>query len=316
MELRHLRYFVTVAAEGSFTRAAEKLHIAQSPLGRQIQQLEEELQVRLLHRQRPVRLTEAGRFFCEQAEQLLKRVDEVQGITRRIAMGGLAKFTIGFVASTLYENLPELIKRFRRTAPDVEVALSEMTTFEQMAALKQGRIDVGFGRLRFDDPSITREVLREEPLAVALPHGHLLLQRASHLRLLDTVEEPLIIYPAVPRPSYADQVLSLYRDRGGDPHVTFEVRELQTALGLVAAGAGICIVPTSVRRLGRTDISYIEMNEAGVVSPIILSYRSEDKSPWITHLRALAYEFESWSGALCHRTLPHKGASRCPSETS
>lgn len=295
MELRHLRYFVTVAAERSFSRASETLHIAQPPLSRQIQQLEEELGVQLLHRGRPLTLTEPGRYFFEQARQILVRVDEIHAMTQRLGKSGLKQFGIGFVASTLYEALPELIRRFRLTKPGVEVVLSELTTLEQATALKEGRIDIGFGRLRFDDDGLTRKVIREEPLAVAVPLGHALSLVKGPLKLAQTADEPLILYPRAPRPSYADQVLSFYRDLELEPNVAFEVRELQTALGLVAAGAGICVVPTSVRRLRRDDVVFIELNDPKIFSPIILSYRTNDKSPLLAHLKKLIAEFDQWS---------------------
>ena len=167
MELRHLRYFVTVATERSFSRASEKLHIAQPPLSRQIQQLEEELGSQLLHRGRPITLTESGRYLFEQALQILQRTDEMGAMTRRIGAGKKRQFGIGFVASTLYSTLPELIRSFRTRAPDVEIVLSELTTLEQVAALKQGRIDIGFGRLLFNDDAVSRHVLHEEKLSVA-----------------------------------------------------------------------------------------------------------------------------------------------------
>src|SRR5271169_4631578 len=133
VELRHLRYFVTVAAERSFSRASEKLHIAQPPLSRQIKQLEEELGTQLLHRGRPIALTESGRYFFEQALQVLQRTDEIRATARRIGAGKKRQFGIGFVESTLYGTLPELIRSFRLRAPDVEIVLSELTTLEQAA---------------------------------------------------------------------------------------------------------------------------------------------------------------------------------------
>lgn len=287
MELRHLRYFVTVAAEANFTRAAEKLHIAQSPLGRQIKQIEEELGVKLLERQRPIKLTEAGRFFYEQSRQLLQRADEIESMTKRIGKGWNVHLNIGFVGSVLYDALPKLIGQFRTAAPAVEVSLFEMTTLEQVSALKDGRIDIGFGRIRFDDPTITREVLHEERLSAAIPRGHRLSDPSKELKLIDTAREPLIIYPKMPRPSYADQVLSFYRDRSVEPPVAFEVRELQTALGLVAAGAGICIVPNSLSRFGRDDVVYIPLADTDIVSPIIMSYRSNDRSTSLAMFRRL-----------------------------
>ena len=147
IELRHLRYFVAVAEERNFTRAAERLHIAQPPLSRQIQQLEEILGVALIEKgSRPLRLTEAGQFFLAHAKPLLDQVRDLKAMTCRV--GKLERtISAGFVASTLYGLLPDIIRRYRERYPEVEVTLHEMTTVEQMQALKEGRIDVGFGRL-------------------------------------------------------------------------------------------------------------------------------------------------------------------------
>jgi DNA-binding transcriptional LysR family regulator len=295
MELRHLRYFTTVAAEGSFSRASEKLNIAQPPLSRQVQQLEEELGVRLLDRGRPLTLTEPGRYLFEQSRQILQRVEETKAMTRRIAKGMVLQFNIGFVASTLYDALPELIRRFRITVPGVEVHLLEMTTLEQVAALKDGRIDVGFGRIKLDDDRIIRKVIREEKLCLATPADHHLAGREGPIRLRDTVGEPLIIYPKTPRPSYADQVIGFYRDVGVEPTIATEARELQTALGFVASGGGVCIVPASVKRLGRDDVRYIDLDEPKLVTPIIMSYRKNDSSRLLTQLITLVREFNQWN---------------------
>jgi DNA-binding transcriptional LysR family regulator len=279
MELRHFRYFAAVAAEGSFSRAAERLRIAQPPLSRQIQQLEDELGARLLDRGRPLTLTEPGRYFYDQVVQVLARVDEIKSMTQRIGRGAVSQFSIGFVASTLYGNLPELIRKYRLAAPGIEVALSELTTLEQLAALRDGRIDVGFGRLYFDDDAIERRTLSKEPLAVAAAASNPIARKRRRLKLRDLVDEPLIIYPKLPRPSYADQVLTFFREQNLRPRIAFEARELQTALGIVASGAGICLVPSSVRRFGRADVKFIGLDEPAVHSPIIMSHRRNDLSP-------------------------------------
>lgn len=298
MELRHLRYFTTVAAEGSFSRAAEKLNMAQPPLSRQVQQLEEELGVRLLDRGRPITLTEPGRYLFEQSRQILQRIDEMRAMTLRISKGMVLQFNIGFVASTLYDALPELIRRFRIIAPGAEVQLVELTTMEQVAALKDGRIDVGFGRLRFDDEMITRSIIREEKLCLAVPVGHPLAATEGKLKLRQIAGEPLIIYPKSPRPSYADQVLSFYRDAGVEPTIGMEAKEVQTALGLVASGGGVCLVPASVKRLGRDDIRYIDLDEPKMMSPIIMSYRKNDSSALLMALVKLVRDFDQWDQAL------------------
>jgi LysR family transcriptional regulator, benzoate and cis,cis-muconate-responsive activator of ben and cat genes len=279
MEIRHLRYFVTVARERNFTRAADKLHIAQPPLSRQIQQLEEEVGMVLLDRDsRPLRLTEAGRLLYEHAAQVLERFDDLRTMMRRFREAERPRYVIGFVASTIYAALPALIRRFRAETPGLDVSLVEMASLEQIAALKDGRIDVGFGRIRLDDPVVRRDVLREERLVVALPLSHPLLQREGSLSFAELAAEPLILYPRVPRPSYADQVISIFRDRGLEPHIAHEARELQTAIGLVAAEVGICIVPTSVQRLRRDDVVYRELIEQNITSPIIMSRRANDRS--------------------------------------
>lgn len=287
MELRHLRYFEAVATELNFSRAAERLHIAQPPLSRQIRQLEDELGAELIDRAgRPLRLTPAGRFFLEQATQLLARVREVGDATRRIARGQRAWFGVGFVPSTLYGVLPELIQRFRAGQPDVDVGLSELTTVQQRDALKARRIDVGFGRLVLDDPELTGEVILQEAMVAALPAGHALLKR-KRLSLALLAAEPLILYPARPRPSYADQVLAVFRAQGLSPTIAMEANELQTTIGLVAAGIGLALVPESVQRLHRDDVRYRPLAEAGAVSPVIMNFRTGDDAPPLAAFRRL-----------------------------
>jgi DNA-binding transcriptional LysR family regulator len=296
MEIRHLRYFVTVAQERNFTRAAEKLHIAQPPLSRQIQQLEEELGIVLLDRDsRPLRLTEAGRLLYEHAAQVLERFDDLRTMMKRFREAERPRFVIGFVASTIYAALPNLIRRFRAETPGLDVSLVEMVSLEQIAALKDGRIDVGFGRIRLDDPAVRRDVLREERLVVALPLSHPLLEREGPLSFTELAGEPLILYPRVPRPSYADQVISIFRDRGLEPNIAHEARELQTAIGLVAAEVGICIVPTSVQRLRRDDVVYRELVEQTITSPIIMSRRINDRSPELAVMsRVIIEAYQEW----------------------
>ncbi|MDR5816372.1 MULTISPECIES: LysR family transcriptional regulator [unclassified Caballeronia] len=289
MELRHLRYFVAVAEERNFTRAAQRLHIAQPPLSRQIQQLEETLGVQLFERaSRPLKLTETGKFFYSHAVQLLAQTSELESMTRRV--GNIERsLSVGFVGSTLYGMLPKIIRRFRDENATVELSLHEMSTMDQIRALKDGRIDVGFGRIRHEDANIRRVILREEKMIVALPVGHPLSLVKPVLALRDLINETLIIFPKAPRPSYADQVLSAFQDRGLAPRKTYEVRELQIALGLVAAGEGISVVPSSVYGLKRDDVSYQELDDPTLVSPIIMSMRALDESRDIREMLELIY---------------------------
>jgi DNA-binding transcriptional LysR family regulator len=290
MELRHLRYFVAVADEKNFTRAAERLNIAQPPLSRQIQQLEEELGVVLIEKgSRPLRLTEAGKFFHAHAAELLGKASDLKAMTQRVGKID-RKFAIGFVASTLYGLLPEIVRRFRNRYQSLEISFHELTTMEQLQALKEGRIDVGFGRLKSQDPAIRRIVLREEAMIVALPAGHRLAATETPLALSDLTQETLLVYPKSPRPSFADQVLNTFKERNLVPQSVLEVRELQIAIGLVGAGQGIAIVPQSLQGMIRTDVVYRPLDDVQAVSPIIFSTRYMDRSPELTNMLEVIYE--------------------------
>jgi DNA-binding transcriptional LysR family regulator len=289
MELRHLRYFVAVAEERNFTRAAERLHIAQPPLSRQMQQLEEMLGVELIEKgSRPLRLTEAGQFFLAHAKPLLDQMRDLKTMTQRV--GKLERtLSVGFVASTLYGLLPDIIRRYRERHPEVDVTLQEMTTVEQLKALKEGRIDVGFGRLKSEDASIRRILLREERMVVALSLGHRLAEREGGVRLMELVHEPLLVYPKAPRPSFADQVLAAFNEANLTPDHVTEVRELQIAMGLVAAGQGISIVPESVQGMQHRNVMYRRLEDKHAYSPILFSVRHMDRSPELQNMLAAVY---------------------------
>lgn len=276
MDLRHLRSFVAVAVECNFTRAAGRLGIAQPPLSRQIRELEEELGVSLFDRgSRPVRLTEPGRLYYEQVVQILSSLDQLAQSMKQLGSSRKPRFVIGVVGSIMHGALPEMIRSFREKVADTEVELIELTTVEQVAALKAGRIDAGLGRLRIDDPAIRREILYEESLVAALSSSDPLAQHAGPIALSALMHGTLIIYPSTPRPSYADQLFSVLRDHGCTPQRIVEVREVHTALGLVAAQSGSAIVPASMQHIQRRDICYASIAEQPT-SPIILSQRKAD----------------------------------------
>ncbi len=278
MELRHLRYLVAIAAERNFSRAAEILGVAQPPLSRQIRELEEELGVELFDRStRPIKLTEPGRLFNEQATRILASMEQLRRSMQRLSETPRRRYVVGFAASLVYGAMPEVLRSFRAEVADLDVQLLEMTTLEQVIALKDGRVDAGFGRIRIDDPGVRREVLQEEPLVAAIGAADPLAAGAC-VSLSELIVRKLIVYPSQPRPSYADQLLSILRDHGVTPEDVEEVREVQVALGLVAAEAGIAIVPASMRRVQRDDIRYLPIKDNGVTSPIILSARSSDIS--------------------------------------
>ncbi len=290
MELRHLRYFRMVADERNFTRAAERLNIAQPPLSRQVRQLEDELGAALFVRgSRPLELTEAGRMLYEHAAQVLDRVEDIRAGVRALGDRRRTDYPIGFVGSTIYGSLPRALRRFRAARPDLDGRLIEMVTLEQISALRDRRIAVGFGRLRFEDAGIVQRVLRQERLVLAVCSDSALATEAGPAPLAALIAETLIVYPRKPRPSYADQVLALLRARDLPPAAVIEAGELQTALGLVASGIGVCLVPEPASG-SRRDLVYRPITDPDAISPVIVSTRAGERNEATDALFALLAE--------------------------
>jgi len=286
MDLRQLRYFVAVAKARNFTRASEALHIAQPALSRQVQLLEQSMNTSLLYRNsRPLQLTEAGKVFYEQAIQILGRVEQLKSTMERMTQNQRGVLSIGFVPSILYGGLPSLVRKLRQSRAELDIQLIELSSVQQNEALKTGRIDVGFGRVRSQDAGVERVVLREERLVAAIPPRSPLARTEAPIELQQIAGESLLVYPNAPRPSFADTVLSLLDDVSVRPAEVIEVRELQSALGLVAAEAGVCLVPTSARL--RSDVHYRLVADERATSPVILSHRSNDSAWYIETIKTL-----------------------------
>ena len=271
MEVRHLRYFVAVAEERNFTRAAEKLFIAQPPLTRAIKQLEDEIGIDLFIRKpRGLELTSGGAYFLLQAQQVLDKIEAMVEDTRRIALGRKTVFSIGFVPSVFYGQLPLMVRRLRQNK-NLEIVLHELKTRQQIDALKSGRIDIGFGRLRIDDPDVEQEILFDEPLIAALPAAHPLAAAPPSMQQL--AEVPMIVFPTGPGPNFADITHGLFRRRGLKVNVIQQVNDLQTALSLVASEMGFTLVPEQVQRLSRDGVQYVRLADDNITTPVIISRR-------------------------------------------
>ncbi|MFN3580544.1 MAG: LysR family transcriptional regulator [Pseudomonas sp.] len=271
MELRHLRYFMAVAQEQNFTRAAKKLFIAQPPLTRAIKQLEDEIGVELFVRKpRGLELTPGGKYFLEQARQILDKVTATVNDTRRIAQHRKTVFSIGFVPSVFYGQLPSMVRRLRQNK-NLEIVLHELKTREQVDALKAGKIDIGFGRIRIEDPDVEQELLFEEPMIAAIPAGSALADHCPSMTEL--AAWPMITFPSGPGPNFSDMTQGLFHSRGLRVNVIQQVNDLQTALALVASDMGFTLVPEQVRRLQREGVDYMPLADENISVPVIASRR-------------------------------------------
>jgi DNA-binding transcriptional LysR family regulator len=290
MELRQLRYYVAVAEELHFRRAAARLHMSQPPLSQQIRQLEDELGCRLLTRsRRRVELTPAGEAFLRDARVILADLDGAVAAARRIDAGQTGRLRIGFVGSALVSLLPGIVQRFRAARPHVEVELRERSTTEQVAALATGAMDVGFVPLPVDETGLRAEVLLRERTIAALPEGHpcARLRRISLRRL---AVEPFVLFPHAQAPGFHDRLItSLTAATGSPPRVVQEAAEMQTIVGLVATGIGVSLVPASVQHLALQGVAYRQVTGGPVVEQAAVT-REGDDSPIVGAFLSLARE--------------------------
>ena len=256
MELRHLRYFVAVAEELHFGRAAARLHMAQPPLSQQIKTLETELGVQLFHRtKRKVELTDAGRLFLPEARNTLAQATHAGDVARRAQHGEIGRLRLAFVTSAAQSVLPCIIRTFRAANPGVDVELMDMTPARQVEALDGGRIDVGFLRPPLARPEFVAAPVLKEPLVVALPAGHR-AARQRRIKLQDLRSEPFVMFPREHGPGLYDLVLSLCRAAQFSPNVAYEANQMHTILAYVAGGLGVALVPASLMELQQAGVAY------------------------------------------------------------
>jgi DNA-binding transcriptional LysR family regulator len=289
MELRQLRYFVAVAEELHFHRAAERLHMSQPPLSQQIRKLEEDVGVQLLDRnRRGVRLTPAGETFLGEARAILESVDHAALISRRVARGEVGRLSVGFVGSAMFGPLPDVLREFRERYPDVELELRELPSAPQVAALAAGRIDVGFLRPPIDAADLEAQRFLRERILVALPSGHALAEK-PRLHVEELRDESFILLARREAPGLHDAMVHGMSRVGGRPEVVQEVSEMQTVVGLVAAGMGISLVPASARALALQRVVYLEVDG---IPPVELDmvWRRGERSPVLATFRALVAE--------------------------
>ena len=279
LELRHLRYFVAVVEQRSFRGAALRLHVSQPPLTRQIRQLEQAVGAQLLVRKpRGVEPTDAGAVLYEEARNVLTLIERGAQRAHLAGLGQIGRLDVGVFGSAMFRAIPRVVHEFRSRYPEVEVVLHTMHREEQLRALRERRLTVGFNRFFANEPDLKWEVLGSEDINVAIHDRHPL---AGHeqLSFAEIIDGPLILYPRAPRPSFIDHLLKAFRERGLDPKHVHEVDDVVTAVSLVATGMGLSLVPDSALSLQLPGVRYIPLRPPDRARfELCLIYRADDDS--------------------------------------
>ena len=303
MDIKQLQAFVAIAELQSFSAAAQKIGLSQPSLSRLLKQLEADMGVLLVARQhRPLQLTEAGAFFYKKIATLLIEMQTITSMTQRLASPS-PELRIGFVPSVLYGLLPEVIATLKQQHTDIEVRLCDISSYQQMQAMKSGEIDVGFGRFFYQDAWTQQILLRHERYVVALPKAHPAAQ-IPYQRLSELAQQHLILYHKThlpirqalsksasnhAEPPITEPLLYIFAQHGVTPLMTTEVSDLQVALGLVAAGEGVTLVPASLQTVRTEQIAYQPLWHENVTSPVYLHTLKDRPHPRVADLLAAVY---------------------------
>lgn len=295
MDLRHLRYFIAVAEEGNVGRAASRLHISQPPLTRQIQQLEAELGVALFIRTpRGMEMTEAGAHFLDEARNICSVLEQATERTQRAGQGKLGRLDIAVLGSSILDAIPKLLQSYKERFPDVKIVLHTMNKHEQVEALRQRRITVGFNRLLMPFPDITEELVTMEALMLAVNISNPLAQLES-VPFTKLADHPLVLFPNGARPSFLDTVMGLCQSAGFMPQISQEVGDTITSVALVSSGFGVCLVPESACNLTLPNVVYLPVTGLPEPSRLDLScmYRSDNRSPILAAFLEVVRDFRA-----------------------
>jgi Transcriptional regulator len=279
MELRHLIYFITVAEELHFGRAAERLQMTQPPLSKQIQQLEDEMGVVLFKRnKRHVELTTAGEFFLSEARQVIAQLDQAVETAQRAQRGEFGRLVIGFVGSATYDILPQFIREYRHKFPHVAVILHELSTPQQVSALIGGRIDLGLLHPPISSSLIETVPVKRGVAALSLSKNDPLAKK-NKISIEDLRNKSFIVVSREIWPGLYDEFLSLFKDAGFRPKIVQEATEYQMVVGLVSAGIGIGVVPATAEKLFNLEVVYREIESHPLRAVLSMAHLKKNENP-------------------------------------
>ena len=290
MDLRHLRYFVTLAEELHFSRAARRLNISQPPLSQQIKELELELGVKLLERtRRSVALTNSGRVFLAKARRLLADTAELIEVTRQAERGEVGRVAVGFIHSAGYGLLPPIVRAFRAACPGVQMSLQEIAATEQTSLLERGAIDIAIARPGSLGAFARTEFLLSENLVLAMPANHRLRGTGRpDLRIFEN--ETFISFPRSRAPALYENIMRLCTGAGFVPRIGQETDTVHTALGLVGAGVGVAVLPASAMEIGTRSVVFRMPLQTEPAAVTIIGWGATDTSPVVARFVSIARE--------------------------
>jgi DNA-binding transcriptional LysR family regulator len=291
MELRHLRYFVGVGEEEHFGRAAERLHIAQPALSRQIQDLEKEIGFRLFERlPRGVRLSPAGKLFLEDARRILAEVQEATQRAERVASGKAGTLRVGFVESISWHGVvPKSFRRFRQKQPGAELRPVPMLSLGQVEAILSGRLDAGFV-VSMTTPSkeLDQRLVAQHKVVLAAPKGHP-LTRQTRLRLNDLNDVPFVCFPRRTNPAAYDRLMqACFRGGLKSPRIVQEADDHATILSLVSCRLGVALVSDSAKWQCPGGVALLPIEDLKVLIPISLIWRRDNRAPLLQRFLDIA----------------------------
>ncbi|MDF2565388.1 MAG: transcriptional regulator, LysR family [Massilibacillus sp.] len=289
MELRHLKYFVVVAEELHFTRAADRLNMAQPPLSQQIHQLEDELGVQLFYRnKRQVELSAAGKIFLESVYKILNDIEKACDAAQRTHRGELGKIVVGFTGAATFGILTNLLQPYRTKFPLIDLVVLQLNTTDQIQSLLNGEIDIGILYVPVENSGLIFKVIHQQPFIIAMPKNHPLASKSDPIEVQELSKESFIMIPRKAGQVYYDTIINICHSAGFSPNIGPEVYELNTSISLVAAGMGIALVPDSIQTLRINGITYRHLKNPGSTLKTALVWRNDESSPLVHKFIALA----------------------------
>lgn len=284
IELRHMRFFIALAEELNFGRAAARCNVSQPPFSVAIQQLESHLGVALVERNsRQVSLTEAGRAFYDRAQRILGQAAESYVLAQRVATGKTGRLRVGFHASMMYRGLGEAVLALERDEPQVEIELIEISSQDQVNALVSGRLDIGFAHSMLVPEMLASVTVYSEPFVACLPAGHRLAS-AEDFSLPMLRDEDFIIFSRPASPVYFDRIISLCVEAGFTPRIRYPVRQWLTVISMVGCGMGVALVPKCLAASGIRGATFRQLAGVSAVSTIQCMWLERQQSPLVQRL--------------------------------